>query len=57
MVDTFKEFEQLVELCTALHGKKLRGVWVLDRKNDNWLVERSQAAPAVKGEKHAHSQL
>jgi len=26
-------------------GTKLRGVWIMDRKNDNWLVERSQAAP------------
>jgi len=26
-------------------GEKLRGVWILDRKNDNWLVARTQAAP------------
>jgi len=28
-------------------GKTLRGVWILDRKNDNWLVERSEAAPVI----------
>lgn len=34
-------------------GKSLRGVWILDKKNDNWLVERSQASPVTesKGEK------
>jgi indolepyruvate ferredoxin oxidoreductase beta subunit len=26
VVDTFKEFEQLLDLCTALHGKRARGV-------------------------------
>jgi len=26
VADTFKEFEQLLEVCTALHGKKARGV-------------------------------
>jgi indolepyruvate ferredoxin oxidoreductase beta subunit len=26
VVDTFKEFEQLLELCTALHGKTVNGV-------------------------------
>ncbi len=34
-------------------GKTLRGVWILDKKNDNWLVERSEAAPIIesKGER------
>jgi acyl-CoA synthetase (NDP forming) len=28
VVDTFKEFEQLLELCTALHGKEVHGIRV-----------------------------
>ncbi|MEW6556020.1 MAG: DNA adenine methylase [Elusimicrobiota bacterium] len=30
-------------------GKKLRGLWLLEKKNDNWLIERTQAAPEIKG--------
>jgi hypothetical protein len=32
-------------LKVQFEGKKLRGVWLLEKKNANWHVRRVQAAP------------
>jgi len=36
-------------------GGKLKGVWVLTRHNENWLIARSQAAPEAKEIEVAHA--
>jgi len=34
----------------AFEGKELKGVWLLEKKNSNWHVHRTQAAPRVEKE-------
>jgi indolepyruvate ferredoxin oxidoreductase beta subunit len=50
VADTFKEFEQLLELCTALHDKKVRGVRVGVISNAGF--ETVGMADAIKGQRY-----
>ena len=37
-------------LSVEFYGEKLKGVWMIEKKNSNWHVKRIQAAPEVKAE-------
>jgi indolepyruvate ferredoxin oxidoreductase beta subunit len=50
VTDTFKEFEQLIELCTALHGKEVRGVRVGAVSNAGY--ETVGMADAIQGQRY-----
>ena len=50
VTDTFKEFEQLVELCTALHGKPVGGVRVGVVSNAGF--ETVGMADAIQGQRY-----
>jgi indolepyruvate ferredoxin oxidoreductase beta subunit len=50
VVDTFKEFEQLLELCTALHGKTVGGIRVGAVSNAGF--ETVGMADAVLGQRY-----
>jgi indolepyruvate ferredoxin oxidoreductase beta subunit len=50
VADTFKEFEQLVELCTTLHAKEVRGVRVGAISNAGF--ETVGMADAIQGQRY-----
>jgi acyl-CoA synthetase (NDP forming) len=50
VTDTFKEFEQLIALCTALHGKPVRGVRVGAVSNAGY--ETVGMADAIQGQRY-----
>jgi acyl-CoA synthetase (NDP forming) len=50
VADTFKEFEQMLELCTALHNKSARGVRVGVVSNAGF--EAVGMADAIKGQRY-----
>jgi acyl-CoA synthetase (NDP forming) len=50
VADTFKEFEQMLELCTALHAKRVRGVRVGIVSNAGF--ETVGMADAIKGQRY-----
>jgi indolepyruvate ferredoxin oxidoreductase beta subunit len=50
VADTFKEFEQLLELCTALHGKPVKGVRVGAVSNAGF--ETVGMADAIQGQRY-----
>jgi acyl-CoA synthetase (NDP forming) len=50
VADTFKEFEQMLELCTALHGKRVRGVRVGAVSNAGF--ETVGIADAIQGQRY-----
>jgi acyl-CoA synthetase (NDP forming) len=50
VTDTFKEFEQLVELCTTLHGKPVKGVRIGAVSNAGF--ETVGIADAIQGQRY-----
>jgi acyl-CoA synthetase (NDP forming) len=50
VADTFKEFEQMLELCTALHGKKVGGVRIGAVSNAGF--ETVGIADAIRGQRY-----
>jgi len=50
VADTFKEFEQLVELCTALHDKRVAGIRVAAVSNAGF--ETVGMADAIRGQRY-----
>jgi indolepyruvate ferredoxin oxidoreductase beta subunit len=50
VTDTFKEFEQLMEICTALHGREVRGVRVGVVSNAGF--ETVGMADAIQGQRY-----